>query len=193
MVKGHDAARAGELLHELDALGVVLALDLRVVRERRVLLRAAEVLEARRIERDGVLLPANVLNLHLVRLAHPVLAALARRRVRVNVDVRLLAVRGRREVDELGGHCVGDRHGSRVCGGGGVERSGGRVCRGCAEGSAVRAQVLYRALHSLRCNCVLVPSHARLTERSADKCTRSSLIRGATPYVRRQPQVLSRY
>ena len=72
MVEGHDARRAGELLDELDGLGVVLLLDHLVVLERGVRDGAAEVLEAGRVERDGVLLAAEVLNLDLVRLADAV-------------------------------------------------------------------------------------------------------------------------
>ena len=110
MVKRHDQTRAGDLLHERDALGVVLALDLRVVRERRVGLRPAEEREARRVERDGVLAPAEVLDRDRVRDAGPVLRAHTRRGVRVDVRVRLRAVGRRREVHELGRDRVRDCH-----------------------------------------------------------------------------------
>lgn len=92
VVERHDPARACELLHKLDALGVVLPLNLRVVREGRVPLGAAEELEARCVERCGALLASQVFDLYLVRLALEVLSARAGCRIVVDEEVRLLAV-----------------------------------------------------------------------------------------------------
>ena len=98
VVEDDGARRPGELLDKLDALRIVLPLDLLVVRERGVRCGAAEELEAGGVERDGVLLPADVLDLHFVRDPLPV--ALRACGVGVDPDVRLLSVGGRRKVEE---------------------------------------------------------------------------------------------
>ena len=61
MIEDNGVRRARELLHERDALGVVLPLDRRVVIERSVRRRLGGVLEPGRIERGAFLLPAEVL------------------------------------------------------------------------------------------------------------------------------------
>ena len=112
VVKGNDPACAGDLLHQGDALRVVLSLNFLVVRKRSVLLGTPDkVLEAGGVERDGVLLAANVLDLNIVRDPDPVLLANSGGGVGVDVSVRPRAVRRWQKVDELGGDGAGsDRH-----------------------------------------------------------------------------------
>ena len=109
MVKGDDARRAGELLDERDALGVILLLNRRVVVERGVGGRAAEVLESGRVERDRIRLATEVLDLHGVRDSVPV--ALGAGSAGVDLDVGFGTVRGGREVEERRSDTVygGDR------------------------------------------------------------------------------------
>ena len=73
--------------------------------------RVAEVLEPDRIERDAILLPAEVLDLDGVCNGLPVV--LGARRVGVDSDVWLGAVRGGREVEERSGNLVHGGYGHR--------------------------------------------------------------------------------
>lgn len=111
VVKGNDPARARQLLDKLDTLGIILPLDLLIVRERCVFLRVSGVQESRGVERVSILIAADVLYLDGVRLLDPVLIAHARFRVRIDGCVWLGAVERREEVDEVGWDSVCDGHG----------------------------------------------------------------------------------
>lgn len=108
VVEEDDAGGAGEVFEELLALGVVLRPDLRVGEEGLVRGRPAEVLEPVGVERDGVLVAAEVRDVYVVQLALEVVRALSGC-IGVDELPRLLAVRGR---DEVGEGC-GSRHGWR--------------------------------------------------------------------------------
>ena len=104
MIERHDPARARDLLHELDALRIILPLGLLVVRKRGVLHRLPEVLEAGSVECDRVLLAPKVLDWDVgVSLADPVLVANTCLGVGVDESVRFGAVRRRLEIDEFSG------------------------------------------------------------------------------------------
>lgn len=119
VIKDDGAACARDLLHKLDALRVVLCFDRLVVGEGLVRGRAPEELEAGSIECHGVLLAADVLDIDGVRLGSPVALPGAGDGVRIDVRVRLGAIRGGREVDKFGLHrvrsSVGRGHGRRIC------------------------------------------------------------------------------
>ena len=107
MVKNDGVRRPRELLDQLNALGVILLLDPLVRVERLVHRRSAEVPEPGRIERNGVLLAAQVLNLDLVRCRAEVAFQ------GLDGDVRLRAVRRGSVVVERGryGFEIGSGHG----------------------------------------------------------------------------------
>lgn len=89
MVEGNYFARPCELLHQGNALRVVLPLYFSIVRECRILLRTSEVLEASYVERYRVFLAADILDLSLMGDPDPVLIADPCNRVCINHKVRL--------------------------------------------------------------------------------------------------------
>ncbi len=108
MIEKNDSACARELLQELDTLRVVFLLDYGIRTERRVLGRGLEELEARRVERNRVLIPAQIFDFHLVRCLREVLRPFARSTCRIGVHELqgLRAVRRRHEIDQSGLDCV---------------------------------------------------------------------------------------
>ena len=123
VIEGHDTTGTGELLDELDALGVVFGLDGLLAGERLVRGGAAPVLEAGGGERHRVFLAAQVLDLHGVRLGCPVHARYGGGGVVVGHGVRLGAVLRRSEVHEERVHGLRFRRHAEVRAG-----SVGRIC-----------------------------------------------------------------
>ena len=111
MVEHYRPRGTGELLDQFDGLGVVFLLDHLVVLEGRVGHGTFEELEAGGIEGDGMFLPADVLNVGIVRNHDPVPQTLAGGGISIDVDIWLRAIWRRREVVEGGGHGICCRHG----------------------------------------------------------------------------------
>jgi hypothetical protein len=107
VIKDDDAAGTGSLLDEVDALRIVLTLDVLVVIKCSMFGWMAEKLEASGIEGRGAQVAAEILHLYVMLGGLPVLASLAGDGIGVDVDPRLRAVGGKSEVVKLGGNSGG--------------------------------------------------------------------------------------
>jgi hypothetical protein len=132
VVEKDDAAGACELLEQLNALGVILALNLFVVLERGVLSGVMEELEAVLVE-GRVVASAEVLDFDGVRLVFPIGGALAGYRIDVDVRPCFGPVGGWGEVSEGG---IDEVRLARNCHVGVCVKCGSAVM--CMDGNSVR-------------------------------------------------------
>ena len=111
VVEDDDARGSGKLLDEVDGLGIVFLLDHFVVLEGCVGHGAPEELETGGVERDGVLLPTDVLDVGTSRNRGPVSRTLASGSIGIDADVGLGAIWRRGEVVEGDGYGICGGHG----------------------------------------------------------------------------------
>ena len=109
MIEKYHLARSSELLDELNTFGIVLLLDLLIIRKACMFGRLLEVLEPSRVKRHCVLFTTKVLNGDLTFLATIVLFPFSSLRVGVNMKVRSRSVLRWDKVEEACG-C-----GGRLC------------------------------------------------------------------------------
>jgi len=101
MIEEYYPARPSELLDELNALRIVLSLDLLVIREGCMFSRVFVVLEPSRVERYGVLFTTKILDDDLAFLAAVVRVPLTCLRVDSGAHIRLRTIFGCDEEEEV--------------------------------------------------------------------------------------------
>jgi len=72
MIEQNHLARPGQFFDQVDTLWIILLLDLSIIRECRVLRRTPVELKTRCIQRDRILFPSKILDLHLFGILDPV-------------------------------------------------------------------------------------------------------------------------